>query len=195
MRRTNHAALSLAVVWLLGTGALAATISIEISGEGSVDQKTIRAGRPVSVDVYFENDQRRAGMTVGFKLHSDDISEIVHVSSPGEGLNDSGDVKGFNGFDDASVWDLFGMFVIERSWDGRLPDTIGFGGVCNEQSYEPHAREKKLSFEIIVRQPGTLVVDSSYYPPAGAWMFSSRPNTIPSERPEWEGPYKFRVIE
>lgn len=195
MRRANRLVFVMAAGLLLGAGTFAATISVEISGEGAVDQKTIRAGKPVSVDIYFENDQTRAGMTVGFKVHSENISEIVHVNSPGEGLNDSGDVKGYNGFGDASVWDLFGLFVVERSWDGKLPDTLGFGGVSNEKSYEPHQREKKLSFEIMVPEPGTLVVDSSYYPPSGVWMFSSVPNTLPSERPEWSGPYKFKVIE
>lgn len=195
MRSTNYLALVLAVASLLGAGALAASISVELSGEGAVDPNTIRAGEPVTLDIYIENDEPRAGMTMGFRLHSTNIMEIVHVKAPGEGLNDSGDVKGYNGFGDASVWDLFGMFVVERSWDGKLPDTIGFGGVCNEQTYDPHEREKKLSFEIIVPEPGTLVMDSSYYPPSGIWMFSSRPNTIPSEHPEWEGPYKFQVVK
>jgi hypothetical protein len=195
MRRIDRIVLPVLVVTLLGAGVFAATISVELSGEGAVDEKTIRAGQPVSVDIYFENDQPRAGMTVGFRLHSGNISEVVHVSSPGEGLNDSGDVKGHNGFGDASVWDLFGLFAVERSWDGYLPDTIGFGGVCNEKEYAPHEREKKLSFEIMVPEPGAIVIDSSYFPPSGVWMFSSPPNTIPPERPEWKGPYKFQVIE
>ena len=173
----------------------AASISLQLSGKGAVDANTIKAGEPVNVDIYFENDIKRSGMTIGFSIESDDIKNIVHVADSGNGLNENGDVKGYDDWVGAAVWDLFGIFVVERDWDGELPELLGFGAVANEKAYYPHELAKKLSFEIIVPEPGTLVIDSSYYPPGGKWMISSPPTEAPSEEPQWGGPYEFKVIK
>ena len=175
--------------------ASAAKISLQLSGKGAVDSNTIKAGEPVSVDIYIVNDVKRAGMTIGFSIESDDIKEIIHVADSGNGLNDHGDVKGYDDWVGAEVWDLFGIFVVERDWDGEMPELLGFGAVANEKAYYPHELAKKLSFEIMIPEAGTIVIDSSYYPPGGKWMFSSPPLEAPSHIPEWGGPYKLKVIE
>jgi hypothetical protein len=194
--RFSKAAVYSAIVLCLSFGvAGAASISMSLSGKGAVDSTTIKAGEPVMIDVYFVNDVKRAGLTLGFTIESDDIREIVHVEDAGNGLNKRGDIKGYDDWVDAEVWDLFGIFVIERDWDGELPELIGFGAVANEKAYHPHDLAKKLSFEIIVPEPGTLVIDSSFYPPGGKWMFSSPPEEAPSHLPEWGGPYEFKVIK
>ena len=184
------------IVTLLSMGTvMGSSVSLQLSGSGAIDQNTIKAGQPVTVNICFANDAVRHGITVGFKITSPDIAEIVHPSDSGKGLNKRGDVKGYNGWEGNEVWDLFGIFVVENDWDGRLPDTIGFGAVCNAKEYAPHPLEKKLSFDIIVPKPGTLVIDSSYFPPSGKWLYSSKPGTIPSHKPEWGGPYTYKVIE
>ncbi len=194
--RLTKATMYVVLILSLSFGlASAATISLQLSGKGAIDGTTIKAGEPVSVDIYVVNDVKRAGMTIGFSIESDDIKEIVHVVDSGNGLNDSGDVKSYGDWVGAEVWDLFGIFVVERDWDGELPELLGFGAIANEKAYFPHELEKKLSFEIIVPTAGTIVIDSSYYPPGGKWMFSSPPLQEPSASPEWDGPYEFKVIE
>ena len=197
MRPMTKLGLAIAAIALLMSSGWTASVSLGISGEGAVDETTIKAGQPVSVDIYFENDAPRTGITVGFKVWSDEIEKIIHVADSGNGLNDAGDVKGHADWagEGKKVWDLFGIFAVLTDWDGVLPDTLGFGALCNQNEYLPHELEKKLSFEIIVPFPGTLVVDSSFYPPGGTWLYSSPPNTIPSHVPEWKGPYEFKVIE
>jgi hypothetical protein len=183
------------LVVLLSGSAMAAGVKLQLSGEGAVNDSTIRAGFPVSVNVVLENDSMRTGMTLGFKITSEQIKTVTHVVDSGHGLNARGDVKGYNGFADASIWDLYGMMVVETDWDGTLPELLGFGAVGNKQKYLAHAWEKKLSFDIVIDQPGTLVIDSAFFPPGGKWLYASPPGTVESHEPDWYGPYKFQVIK
>jgi len=154
-----------------------------------VNDSTIKAGEKVSVDVYWTNDKERRGFTVGFKFDSKDIKQIVHVADSGKGLNLLGDIKGHNGWQDKSIFDITGVLVPEIDWDGKLPDLVGFGGAVGKQRYLPHEDMKCLSFDLIVPDAGTLVVDSAFFPPGGYWKFGS------GEQPEWKGPYSFHVVK
>jgi len=166
----------------------ATSISLKISGPGAIDDKTIKAGEKVSVDLYIENEGNFKGFTMGFSVKSENIKNIIHPADSGQGANPKGDVKAFNGFNDKSIWDLGGLYVVERDWDGALPDLIGFGGISKSKPYSPHKAEKKISFDLIINEAGTIVIDSSYFPPTGKWMFSP-PNVFP----KWGGPYTFTV--
>ena len=184
------------VVLTFGVASIsAADITMMLSGQGAVNDTTIKAGQPVSIDVVVENDTVFTGFTMGFKLTSPDLAEIVHLADTNGGLNEAGDVKGHNGWQDQSIWDLNGVFVRETDWDGKLPETIGFGGLSVKSRYTAHKAERKLSFDIIVPQAGVLVIDSSFFPPGGKWLFSAPARIGPSLGPEWGGPYKFNVIE
>lgn len=167
----------------------APAIELKISGPGAVDGTTIKAGEPVNFDLYFSNDKDRRGFSAGFKMMSRDIAQIVHLQDSGNGLNKGGDIKGFNGFEDKSVFDLGGVWVSECSWDGKLPDTIGFGGVAVRTMYEPHDAQKVISWSAKVMGEGTLVVDSSFFPPGGYWKYGNE------EKPAWGGPYTFKVVK
>lgn len=164
-------------------------VELRISGPGAIDEGTIKVGEPVSLDLYFSNDQDRRGFSMGFKLFSNDIKRIVHVADSGNGLNKAGDVKGFNGFQDKSIFDLGGIWVSERSWDGELPDTVGYGGVTVYQFYEPHDMMRVLSMNVRVMEPGTLMVDSTFFPPGGYWKYGN------DDKAAWGGPYKFKVVK
>ncbi|MDX9858705.1 MAG: hypothetical protein RBT76_13010 [candidate division Zixibacteria bacterium] len=164
-------------------------VELRLSGPGAVDEGTIKKGQPVSLDLYFSNDQDRRGFSMGFKLFSKDIKNIVHLQDSGNGLNKGGDVKGFNGFEDKSVFDLGGVWVSERSWDGTLPDTVGFGGVTVRGFYEPHDMMRVLSLNVKVMEPGTLMVDSTFFPPGGYWKYGN------DDKAAWGGPYLFRVVD
>ncbi len=169
-------------------------ISLKISGPGAVNDSTIKAGEKVSVDIYVANTDIYTGFSFGFKILSPTIKNIVHVTDSGNGLNERGDIKGYNGWNDKSIWDFGGVFPVECDWDGILPDTLGFGGLCVKKEYTPHDMMKVLSFEIIVPDAGKLTIDSSYFPPGGRWMFApSPPGNI--EEPKWYGPYIFNVVK
>lgn len=175
---------------LAASPLLAASISMKISGPGAVNDSTIKAGESVNFDIYMTNDAIYKGFSLGFEVSSPDIKQVTHVPDKGSGLNKNGDIKGYNGWNDRSIWDLAGVFIVEKDWNGLLPDLIGFGGVCKSMEYTPHKNEKKLSFEMTIPEAGTIVVDSCFFPPTGYWLF-----TPPSESPEWGGPYQFKVVK
>ncbi len=173
----------------LSTTAFAGTsVSLKLSGKGAVNDSTITAGKKVSVDIYLENEGTFKGMTLGFKILSDNIKKIIHVADSGNGLNANGDIKGYNGWNDKSVWDMGGVYVAPTDWDGTLPDYLGFGGICIKKSYTPHKYEKKISFDILVKEAGTFVIDTAFFKPSGKWLFAP-----PSTAPKWNGPYTFKV--
>lgn len=170
--------------------ATAVEVSMKISGPGAVNETTIKAGQKVSFDVYMVNDTTWKGFTIGFQVNSPTIKKVIRPADSGKGLNARGDIKGFNGFQDNSIWDLKGTFVVDTAWNGSLPDTLGFGGICVKSSYAPHPLQKNLSFELIFPEAGAIVVDSSYWPPGGQWLFA-----LPEHHPVWKGPYKFTVVK
>ena len=177
------------VVLLAAGSSMAGSIALKLSGPGAVNDSTIKAGKSVFLDFYMTNDKTRKGFMIGFKLSSKDIKEVIHVTDTTGGLNHNGDIKGHNGFNDKSTFDLFGVKVPEIDWDGKLPDVIGMGGVVVKQRYEPHEIQKCLSMELVVPQSGTLTIDSTFWPPGGYWKYDN------AELPEWKGPYSFSVIE
>jgi len=176
------------------SSVLASSVSMKISGPGAVNDSTIKAGDTVSVDIYIANDSVFKGYSLGFTVKSPTIKTVVHVVDSGNGLNDRGDIKGYNGWDDKSIWDFGGVFVVERDWDGELPEVLGFGGLSIKKIYEPHELAKVLSFEMIVPDTGVITIDSSFFPPGGTWMFSAPPPAR-TEEPDWLGPYTFKVIK
>lgn len=187
----------LSLVLLLATTATAGSLKLKLSGPGAVNDSTIKAGEKFSVDIYCSNDTSRTGFTFGLSITSPDssIKNIVHVVDSSGGLNDGGDVKGYNGWENKSIWDFAGVMVVEKDWDGKLPELIGFGGLAIKKSYNPQKLSKIMSMEFIVNETGTLVVDSSFYPPGGKWIFASPPDSAPPEAPQWDGPYKFKVVK
>ncbi len=176
------------------SSAAATSISMKISGPGAVNDSTIKAGEEVSVDLYIANDTVFTGFSIGFTIKSPSIKSITHIPDSGNGLNENGDIKGYNGWEDKSIWDFGGIFAVERDWDGQLPELLGFGGLCIKKDYLPHKLAKVLSFDMIVPDTGMITIDSSFFPPGGRWMFSAPPPGR-AEEPQWGGPYSFRVIK
>lgn len=178
------------LILLLAVGILpAAEVGVKISGPGAVDEKTIKVGQPVSFDLYFLNAAEYRGFTLGFKFVSPDIKNVVHVADS-TGLNKRGDIKGYNGWNDKSIWDLGGVYTKESDWDGQLPELIGFGGVCIKQRYAAHDWAKNLSLTMIFNEPGQITVDSAFFAPGGKWMYAG-----PTHIPTWTGPFTFKVVK
>lgn len=182
----------IAIVVMLGLAGstVASSIDLKISGPGVVDDTTIKVGQPVSFELYIANDKKYTYMNIGFKMTSQDIKNVVHLIDSGKGYNPAGDVKCWNGFEDKSIWDFGGMHVVERSWDGVLPDTLGFGAICAYKTYDPHERRKCFSWDMRFDEVGTVVVDSTFFPPAGTWVIGE-----PAHEPAWGGPYVLRIVK
>ncbi len=195
MRGLKMLLVIVALLALCAGSATSTSISLKLSGPGAINDSTIKVGEKVSFDVYVLNDTVFTGFTMGFKVTSPDIKKIVHVPDSAGGLTEAGDLKAYNGWDDQSVWDLNGVIATECSWDGVLPDTVGFGGLCVKMQYPPHKIEKKLSMDLMFSGPGTIVVDSTFYPPGGKWLFAAPARIGPMVQPDWAGPYKFTVVK
>jgi hypothetical protein len=126
---------------------------------------------------------------VGLKFESEDIKNIIHVADSGNGLNPLGDVKGLNGWENKSVFDFTGIIVSADNWEGVLPDTVGLVGIVLKKRWHPQVLQKQVVMEMIVPEPGTLVVDSAFFPPGGEWMYDNE------QKPGWGGPYTFHVVK
>lgn len=190
MFRFSISFIVIAAMLCVAGSAVASSVNVKISGPGAVNDTTIKAGQPVSFDVYIANDKKYTCFTIGFKMISSDIKNVVHVADSGKGNNPRGDVKGWNGFQDASIWDLGGLHVVESNWDGKMPELLGFGGLCAYKAYEPHEMQKCLSWDMRFDEVGTFVVDSSWFPPGGKWVMGQ-----PAHEPVWGGPYTFTVVK
>lgn len=180
----------LTILLFSAVSAFSISIDMGISGPGAVNDSTIKAGEKVFFDVYITNDANFRGFSIGFKFTSPDITSVIHPSDKGNGSNKNGDVKAYNGWNDLSVWDFSGFLTVESDWDGKLPELVGFGGVSKNKGFNPQSRKKNISIEMILNQPGTITVDSAFFPPSGKWLF-----TPPSTEPKWGGPYHFNVIK
>jgi len=192
MSKPKLIAITIIALFLFSGSAMAAgSISAKISGPGALNDSTIKAGEIFSIDIYMTNDTLRRGMSFGFKLTSDNIKKVIHVKDSVENVrgNENGDLKGFNGWEDKTVWDFSGLLATMTDWDGNLPDTVGFAGVVIKQRYGPHDLMKNISMNLIVNEEGILVFDSSFFPPGGKWKYDN------NEKPVWGGPYKFKVVK
>ena len=181
----------IALLLFSGSAMAAGSISAKISGPGALNDSTIKAGERFSIDIYMTNDTLRRGMSFGFKLTSDNIKKVIHVKDSVENVrgNENGDIRGYNGWDDKTVWDFSGLLATMTDWDGTLPDTVGFAGVVIKQRYKPHDLMKNISLDLMVNEEGILVFDSSFFPPGGKWKYDN------NEKPVWSGPYKFKVVK
>ncbi|NOY88347.1 MAG: hypothetical protein GXO93_03010, partial [FCB group bacterium] len=83
MFKTSKFFMVVAVLILSAGSLLAISISVKLSGPGVVNDSTIKVGKKVSFDIYIDNDATFQGFTMGFKLTSPDIKNIIHVPDSG----------------------------------------------------------------------------------------------------------------
>ncbi len=194
---------TLGLVLMLASSTLAQEVMLKISGPGAVDSTTIKAGEPVSFDFYYKNDDTWAGFVTGFILTSEDIAAVKHVADPElpNAVSEKGEILGFNGWENKSVWD-FGFWPALYDWDENLPEQFGFAGLVVNERWKPHDWEKKLAVMLQFDEPGTIVLDSAFFPPGGKWQVSKFPSDSDPDGPNpevgfpgWSGPYTFTVVE
>lgn len=175
---------------------MSATVSMQLSGAGKVNDSTIKAGEKVTLDIYFDNDKPRMGLSLGFKISSPDksITTVVHPADSGKGLTPSvGDIKGHGIYADKSVFKVLNQPVLS-DWDGKLPDVVGIMTMVMKGNWDKQPVQKGYSIDLIVPTPGTLVVDSAFFAPGGKWIFVTAAEQ-PPDVPAWKGPYKFKVVK
>jgi len=175
---------------------MSTTVSMQLSGAGKVNDSTIKAGQKVSLDIYFDNEKPRMGLSLGFKISSPDksIATIVHPADSGKGLDESaGDVKGYNGFEGKGIFDLLNKPVFS-DWDGKLPDQMGFLTHVFKKTWAKQPVQKCYSIDLVVPTAGTIVIDSAFFPPGGKWILVTSAQQ-PPDVPAWKGPYKFKVVK
>ena len=194
MRNLKLQVMTAFVLLVFTFSAMAGSISMKLSGPGAINDSTIQAGKNVSVDIYISNDSIYSGFSFGFAFKSPDIKKIIHVSDSLPSLNENGDIKGFNGWEDKSIWNFGGVYAVENDWNGEMPELLGFGGLSIQQQYQPHDIQKCLSLNMMLPETGTITIDSAFYPPGGGWMFAS-PAEDGVHQPKWGGPYTFKVVK
>ena len=182
------------VLLVFTVSVMASSVSMKLSGPGAVNDSTIQAGKEVSLDIYISNDSYYTGFSFGFAFTSQDIKKIIHVSDSLTSLNENGDIKGYNGWEDKSIWNFGGVYAVEKDWDGAMPELLGFGGLCIQQRYDPHDIQKCISVNMLFEELGTITIDSAFYPPGGGWMFAD-PSENGIHKPKWGGPYTFKVVK
>ena len=194
MTKTRMLGAILLVCLMAAGSAYSTDVYLGISGPGAVNDSTIKAGEKVTMEVHWSNDiNDLRGFTTGFKIVSSDVKKVKHVSDSGKGLNDNGDIKGHNGWENTQVWDFSGVWAVPVDWDGALPELVGFGGLVIKNKYQAHDMMKVLSWDVVFDEAGTIVVDSAFFPPGGIWtVVDPKKGEIP---PKWHGPYKFTIVK
>jgi hypothetical protein len=187
---------------LLTSAGMAASVKMKLSGPGKVNDSTIKAGQKVALDIYLSNEKVHMGLSMGFKITSPDgtikmVEHPVDSAKGAEGYNgiegSKGDIKGSNGFESKALFDLINQ-VVPTDWDGKLPDVIGFLMHGFKKRWQPMQETKAFSIELVAPNAGTLVVDSSFFPPGGRWITTNE-NAAVVDVPTWGGPYKFKVVK
>ncbi len=151
---------------------------------GLVEPDTLLTNRNVIFYIRFTNDYPNYiwGSTNGFVLKSPDGA----VWSPA--------VAEPTGAVTAEMYDG-GIFINTASWDGLGADTVGFGGFKIAEPGIPTGFDEivltiKTFFD--ADQDGKhFVLDTAFYLPAGAWLWSAVENVYPS----WDGPHEYVIVE
>lgn len=152
--------------------------------DGLADSGIIKSGQPIVFHMRLTNESGRdiAGSTNGFRIYSPDGAQWTPIT-----FSPTGAVT-------KAMYDL-GIFKNEFSLTGAGADTIGFGGASISGTGIPNGFDEViLTINTKVRDiydGKTLCLDSAFYPPGGAWLWS-----MTTERPLipiWNGPYCFSV--
>ena len=150
--------------------------------------------------VYIENDILLGGMSLGFRITSEDGAIWSWRPQTG-GYPDTGFAAGTvipgSRLDPPEYsLDMTGLVVAEKDLDGISPDTIMIGGVAmmhglSTGPLQPmvlmHFRLENMDSEV-----GTLCIDSSFVPPSGAFVFV---DVFDGYTPEFNGPFCYPVVK
>ncbi|HWR83500.1 MAG TPA: hypothetical protein VN285_09365 [Candidatus Deferrimicrobium sp.] len=178
--------LVLALIVILAPDPLHAASSITLDGvDGLFTGDTVLAGCPVRFTFRLTNTDGASirGFSNGFRVwthqsgvFTDNFGPVTFDTLP---LN-------WRSMIDAGLWKYsFGL-------DGIGADTIGFGGFSLSKGGIPNRFDEQVWYieAHSDRDGDTLCIDSSYFRPAGVWLWSTAAGTI---TPAWYGPYCFHA--
>jgi hypothetical protein len=149
-------------------------------------------GNPLSYEIRIalENDVNLGGMSLGFRIWSDDGVEWEYDSQP-EGWGPTGQYTGLQAItvipesrlDPPSMaFDMTMLLVTEQNVDGILSDTLVFGGVSMLQKLERGSMDPCVAIHFTPKAVGwwevkTLCIDSAFVPPAADWIYANTSGT------------------
>jgi len=149
---------------------------------GQFGPTNVAVGYPLTFAVRVTNntDRHVRGMTNGFKLYSPDGANIGAIElSSGTLYEDLWFLEIWT--QDPVAGEPFGNVAISITEPGMDP---GYDGVAYQIEVEPFSEEDLGK---------TICFDSSYYAPAGKWMWAiDGQNTL---LPSWDGPHCFTIEE
>lgn len=155
--------------------------------------------RPIVIEIQGANnsDFMVMGMSTPYHFYgTGDVTTISWIDVGGEVDEPSIVLK--NGFNGLNYWDL-ATFIFIDSWDGILPDTVGFagiGGISPDGKWPNDGMmltrlEFNLSIQMAAGLEGMICVDSiKHNNPSYDWLFSASGGHIPSN---FGGPYCWTV--
>ncbi len=184
---TLHAAFGVDFVFMIEADMCcvepaAGGITVSLSGPGVWPGDTIQCGLPVTFNVRMNNTTGDPihGSTNGFRLYSPDGAEWEIPTYDAVG--------GLDAYYDG------GVHVVGLGVDGVSDDTIAIGGMQISAGGIPNGYDGvilTITTEINSDDSGkTICLDSTYFPPAGPWIWALPDTTIV---PEWGGPYCYQT--
>ncbi len=165
----------------IGFGQAITLESVEGSISGLIIGDTLPNEELITFNLRMTNDDTpKTGITNGFSISSNNgaIWNLVTADT----------LIGFR-----SNFDL--IFEINNVSTGSGADTVGFGGSAAFMGGLP-ANFDEVCYAITIgpisRESGgrTIVLDSSFYQPAGVWKWAA-----PVQVPSWDGPHVFTVLD
>ena len=151
---------------------------------GLMGTDTLLTNRPITFYIRFTQDYPEYiwGSTNGFVLKSSDGAVWAPATVEPAG---------------AITEDMYdgGIFVNFASWDGMGADTVGFGGFKVFNLGIPTGFDEiVLTLETFFEESQNgkhFALDTTFYMPAGAWLWSS----VESFEPAWDGPHEYVIWE
>jgi hypothetical protein len=166
------------------------------SADGSV-MDTIYVSSRYQFQVLIENDVSLAGMSLGFKISSENGVTWSWDSRPGgypdDGLAAVTIIPGSRM--DENPWDLTGHVITETNVDGISSDTIIMGGVAMMMGLDAGQLEPMYAVHftptgLTTGEVGMICIDSAFVPPSGRFCFVTPGPVID---PSINGPYCWPV--
>lgn len=168
--------LLLFVLMLFICSPVSAANQVDIDINGIIDD-TIRVCTAISLDISIENDFIMSGMSLGFKIWSDEGVSAELDDVGGDGPSRAVIVEpGSRLYPPESVFDMTGLIVDEFNHDGPGSDSIMMGGVGMMGGMQTGPLQHMLTvyMSVIDREyPAvkTICFDSCFIPPSGAFVF------------------------
>lgn len=149
-----------------------------VQSGGTKPADTLFIGRDYDIRLWFRNDSTVNGLSMGYKLFSDDGAEWEWRRQEG-GYGDSGYVTVVSGcrmYPPSSVWDSTGLEVVEQDVDGAEGvDSIAIAGISDQGGLAPGELEHMLSLHvrptaIPVKAEAALCIDTSFLGSSGGFL-------------------------